>query len=194
MMKNFVWSMIHPVSFHKKVKTCWGFCLQQDVFYERPSTKITIKDMDEFTIGVKRGYYKIYQTFYEKENFLNYCYTTPKLSFALNSIREHSDLSRPSLDFNSMNVEILNYKVEYGLVKSNEKILGLWTPKCIQQEIMIGMVGPEYPSIWTYQPSRQIINVLYEFPNRKDVWTWQCCNVEDDNFFWNVKNINSILL
>jgi hypothetical protein len=150
--------------------------------------------MDEFKIGVKRGYYKIYQTFYKEENFLNYCYTTPKLSLALNSIREHSDLSRPPLDFNSMNVEILDYKVEYGLVKSNEKILGLWTPKCIQQEIMIGMIGPEYPSIWTYQPSRQIINVLYEFPNRKDVWTWQCCNVEEKNFFWNVKNINSILL
>ena len=58
---------------------------------------------------------------------------------------------------------------------------------------MIGMIGPEYQSIWNQQPIRKVVNVLYEFPERKDVWTWQC-NANTEQYYWNVKNINQILL
>lgn len=193
MIKKHVWPIIHPIGFHKKIKDCWGFCLQKDIFYKKPQKKIVFEDEDDFKIGARKGYSEIYKAFYKKDNFLSHCYTTPKLSIALNTLHQHLQHPCPELDLKCINVEILNIKVEYGLVKSNEKILGLWTPNCIKKEIMIGMIGPEYQSIWHQQPTRKVVNVLYEFPDRKDVFTWQC-SLDNEQYFWNVKNINQILL
>lgn len=197
MLKNFVWSVLHPVRFHYKIKDSWGFCSRNRVEMLEKNLKNdkndTLKKNCDFEIGVKNGYYQIYKSFYKKENFFSHCYTTPKLSFALNELSHYSQHSCPALDFNSLNIKILSSKIEYGLVKSNDKILGFWTPQCIEHEIMIGMIGPEIQSIWNQQQKRKVVQVLYEFPNRKDVWTWQC-SVHQKHYFWNVKNINQILL
>lgn len=193
-MKKLIWPILHPIRFTPHLMDCWGFTCQKNILIsDNPPKYNLLQNDDHFKEGVEKGYYEIFNAFYKKDNFLSHCYTTPKLSIALNTLHRHLHHSPPTLNFNCVNVEILNTSVEYGLVKSNEKILGLWTPNCIQQEIMIGMIGPEYQSIWHQQPIRKVVEVLYEFPGRKDVWTWQC-SANTEQYYWNVKNINQILL
>ena len=60
--------------------------------------------------------------------------------FALNELQSRLEHSPPVLDFQSLKVHILDTNIEYGILKTNDKILGLWTPKCIKQEVMIGMI------------------------------------------------------
>lgn len=193
-MKKIIWPILHPIRFTPYVKDCWGFTCQKNILiHHNPGKQNELQNDEHFKQGVERGYHEIFKAFYKKDNFLSHCYTTPKLSIALNTLQKHLHHRPPNLNFKLVNITVLNTITEYGLVKSNEKILGLWTPHCIQKEIMIGMIGPEYQSIWHQQPIRKVVHVLYEFPDRKDVWTWQC-SANSEHYFWNVKNINQILL
>jgi hypothetical protein len=193
-MKKIIWPILHPIRFTPYLKDCWGFTCQKNILISNNKQKqYKLQDEEHFKEGVEKGYYEIFNAFYRKDNFLSHRYTTPRLSIALNTLQRHLQHTPPNLNFKCINIEILNTHVENGIVKSNEKILGLWTPKCIEQEIMIGMTGPEYQSIWHQQPIRKVVNVLYEFPDRKDIWTWQCSE-NSEQYYWNVKNINQILL
>ena len=197
MIKTYIWPCFHRFKFHPRVKNCWGFLEQRDIYHKRRRCIGKIErecyNKEEFERGVIEGYKTIFNTYYEKENFLNVSYTTPKLSIALNELQSRLEHSPPVLDFQSLKVHILDTNIEYGILKTNDKILGLWTPKCIKQEVMIGMIGPEFQSIWHHQPIRENINVLYRFKNRYDIWTWQRC-LFTENSPWIVYNINNIIL
>lgn len=197
MIKKNLWPYIHRFQFHPRLENCWGFLNQNDIHLEPRKTMIFRNrkhiNKSEFKKGVKRGYKIIFDKFYQKENFLKYSYTTPKLSIALNYLHTYKYHPPPYLNFNRLHIHILNSNIEYGISKTNDKILGLWSTKYMKQEIIIGMIGPEFQSIWHQQPIRENINVLYYFPNRFDIWTWQRCLLTEDSP-WVIYNINNIIL
>ena len=162
MIKKKIWPIIHKFKLNPKRKDCWGFLDQKDIY------PINIKkiDIDHLTNGDLRdgliqGYKTIFNTYYRKDNFLNHLYTTPKLSIALNDLNQITKHEPPLLDFNSLKVYQLDSNIEYGLLKMNNKILGLWHPSYIKNEIMIGMIGHKFQSIWHQQPIRENKNILY---------------------------------
>lgn len=197
-------SIIHPVHFrHYLLKDCWGFVSQEQLFYHKkndcysrvmhPNLELEKKvDLDNFKIGAKQGYKMVYQSFYQKENFLHRNYTTPKLSFALNYLQRSLNHRDPILNFKNLSIHVVHSYIEYGLVKSNDKILGLWTPNCIKKDILTGMIGPEFQTNWHQQPIRQTVVVLYEFDSRKDIWYWQR-SLSTTQRPWIIYNINNIL-
>ena len=204
MMRQKLFSLIHPVHFrHYLLKDCWGFVSQEQLFYRKkndcyskmlhPTIEEQKKfDRNEFKIGATQGYRMIYQSFYQRNNFLESNFTTPKLSLALNYLQKTTKHKDPILNFKNVSIQILDSNVEYGLVKSNDKILGLWTANCIKKDFLTGMVGPEFQTNWHQQPIRQNVIVLYEFGNRKDIWTWQR-SFSVTKSYWIVCNINNIL-
>lgn len=204
MIRQKLFSLIHPVHFrHYLLKDCWGFISQEQLFYHKkkdcysrmmhPDLETRKKfNLNEFKIGVKQGYKMVYKSFYQKENFLHKNFTTPKLSLALNHLQKNLKHEDPILNFNNLSIHILHSNVEYGLVKSNDKILGLWTPSCIKKDILTGMIGPEFQTSWNQQPIRQTVIVLYQFDNRRDIWTWQR-SLSTPQRNWVIYNINNIL-
>ena len=197
MIKKNIWPFFHRFRFNKNIKDCWGFLEQKDIYPIKRKcirgTKTNYDLSNECKEGMVQGYKQIYNTYYKRDNFLNYLYTTPKLSIALNKLNQITNHEPPLLDFNSLKVYQLNSNIEYGLSKMNNKILGLWTPSYIKNEIMIGMIGPEFQSIWHQQPIRENKNILYQFKNRMDIWTWQRCLLTK-NSPWVVYNINNIII
>ena len=199
MLKKKIWPIFHKFKINPKVKDCWGFLDQKDIYpMERKCMgkgEIVMNESEKniFKKGVIKGYEEIYNTFYKRGEFLDNLYTTPKLSLALNELNMIREHQAPILDFNSVEVYILNSNVEYGLMKMNDKVLGYWTPAVMKQEIIIGMIGPEFQSIWHQQPIRENKNILYKFQNRIDIWTWQRCLLTK-NSPWVVYNINNIII
>lgn len=198
MIKKYIWPILHPIRFHSRIHDTWGFFLKEDIHLLKRNlvqekNKTEQKQRKDFETGVKQGYYQIYNSFYKKQNFLFQNYTTPKLSIALNILQRHFIHSTPLLNFDSLDVKVLNSSVEIGFAKSNDKILGFWNTSCIQNEIMIGMIGPEYQSIWNQQPLCENVNVLYKFDNRIDIWQWQR-SLTSEKYSWQVSNINGILV
>ena len=72
------------------------------------------------------AYKIIYNTYIENKDFLDFCYATPSLSNALNQLRNSSNISSLSKEINIKNINIIDSWFEFGLTKSNSKILGFY--------------------------------------------------------------------
>ena len=190
------------IKYNPKVMNQWGFLTQYQINKldhkkeKGISDKLNEKyffDKKEFKIGTKKGYNVIFDTYYKNQNFFDFCYTTPSISFALNQFRNYNIHYPPLLNFNSIDVKIINSWLEYGIAKSNHKIFGLWDNDYIQHQIIAGSIGPEAFHIWSQQPIKQKVKVLYKFDNRIDVWIWERC-IMKENSPWIVYNINNFLI
>ena len=196
-MREYLWSSFYRIQWNKNLSPQWGWnsyrnkTIPKGIYYEEDNIFF---NKNEFKEGVKRGYKIIFHSFYERKNFLYLPYATPKLSIGLNILHTNQFYSKkPDLDFQSVKVDILGSWTEYGLQKSNEKILGMWDRDFIYHEICTGCIGPEVQHIWDQKPIRQNVKVLYQFSNRQDIWIWQRCLIKK-NYRWNVYNINNILI
>lgn len=191
------------IKFHPKVLNQWGFFSQYQInklnhkkekgICENSLDERHLFDKTQFQNGVKVGYNKIFHSYYNNEDFLDYCYTTPAMSFALNHFRSYNNHSPPNLNLNSINAEIVNSWLEYGIAKSNHKILGLWDNDYIKHQIFTGIIGPEAFEIWGQQPIKQKVKVLYKLDNRIDIWIWERCLMKEQSP-WIVYNINNFLI
>lgn len=207
-MKNIIWPMIHKFTLHSNiciVKYPWGFISQDKILsitnQSLPKTRyilsekcneMYILDNSNFLDGVKNGYNIIYDKFKNKENFLDYNYTTPKLSCALNFIRGKIK-NEINIDSNNIKVEIIAIWESIGNSKSNNKLLGLWDSEYIKHQIIAGSIGPEVSYIWDQKPIKQTVRVLYKLNDRVDLLDWERCLMVND-YEWKVSNINNIII
>ena len=213
-MKRIVWPLLHRYELNSKLnikKNPWGWISQEDIIKlsknKIPKTNASsfsfndwedrsIIDNLEFKKGVKLGYKCIINSFYKKDNFLENCYLTPKLSIAVNDINDiileqNIKYEKPELKFKE--IKNLGSWVEIGISKSNSKILGFWDKEFIKKEIITGGIGPEIKYLWDQLPLKQKVRVLYKLQNRIDIFEWERCLIEED-YEWKVSNINNIIV
>lgn len=145
----------------------------------------------EFCEGSIQAYKSVLDLYKNNGNFLSVQYATPSLSIAINSLLKNKFRSTnfaPEI----IDVKILDTWVEEGIVYSNEKILGLWNSNEFKDEFINGIVGPEMSDMWFPKKYKQIVKVLFISRNRKDVWLFEKCLIENSN--WNITNINEIII
>ena len=104
------------------------------------------------------------------------------------------------ISVNNLNYETINNpmfltsRLEFKkFVKSQKKFLGLYDENEFIHEIIAGMIGPEFQSIWDQQSIKQKVRLLIELENRNDVFEFELnLMVHNDN--WQLCNINRIII
>jgi hypothetical protein len=143
-------------------------------------------DEKEFKDGCSHVYYKIFDRFQKKKDFLDKNYCTPSLSIALNILNNCliKTIQSPKIQ----KIEILDYWIEYEPTFSNHKFLGLWTNREMKLEFYKGLVGPETD---LGSPLKRRVKVHFISADRHDIWI-----LEQDLYEleWQVCNINHVLL
>jgi len=205
-LKNMVLQSFHQKNLHKKscpISFPWGWRSQECIdkmISERFSTKVIPDDSiidnsyiykTNFTLGAKQGYYTIYQAYMENENFLNYSYTSPSLSLAINYlITLRKEKSKLNLD--NIKVDIIDNWIEKDTINSRDKILGFYDKDELIHHLIAGGVGPEFLDLWDQTGYKQIVRVKYILDDRIDIWDWER-DIIDENMPWQVRNINNII-
>ena len=138
------------------------------------------------------AYKIIYKSFINNQDFLNYLYTTSPLSIALNNIRNNKDIEKLDKDINIHNVEIIDNWFEYGLIDTNNSIFGINNKNHLINELIIGIVGPEFKILWDKKPIKQKVLIKYYSENYVDILEWERY-VSFKNQDWYVSNINNII-
>tara|TARA_B100000161_G_scaffold105192_1_gene74426 strand:+ start:2832 stop:3485 length:654 start_codon:yes stop_codon:yes gene_type:complete len=161
---------------------------------------IVQKNLDEFIEtdflnGSILAYNIIYKGYLDNINFLNYQYTNPKLSIALNEIRNNTSndliLNLPN-KININKYSVLSNVIKDEITTDNFKIFGLYNSNELVQELVTGAIGPEVSHLWDRRPIKQVINVIYESDHYYDILEWER-DLLEDNPQWHVSNINKII-
>lgn len=139
------------------------------------------------------AYKTIYKCYIKQKDFLDYCYTTPSLSLALNDLRDKSNIDDLPSVINITDVKIIKSWYEFGLTKSNDKLMGFYNKEEIIHELTAGALGPEVRKVWDQQGVKQKIKVLYESDDYVDILEWER-NMMIPDQDWQVSNINHILI
>lgn len=141
------------------------------------------------------AYNLIYKTYLKKNDFLDYEYTTPKLSITLNELRTdigNNIISKLPIEIKVNKSKILNKNIKNEITTNNFKILGYYDKCEIYDEISIGMIGPEIRHLWDQKPVKQVVNVSYKSDRFYDILEWER-DLTTKNPEWQVSNINNIL-
>lgn len=138
------------------------------------------------------AYKIIYESFINKKDFLDHLYTTSSLSIALNYIRNNEDITQLDKYININNVEIVDNWFEYGIINTNNSIFGINNKQHFINELVTGMIGPEFKILWDKKPIKQKIIVKYYSENYIDTLEWERY-VCIENQHWYVSNINNII-
>ena len=133
----------------------------------------------------------IYNTYLENEDFLDYNYTCPSLSIALNSLRKECIINNLDNYIDVKKVSILGSWLENGIIKNNN-IFNKENKNIITNDIIAGMIGPEFKTIWDNVNIKQKVRVLYISEQYYDIVDWER-NINVKNPQWQVYNINGIL-
>lgn len=178
------------------LKYPWGWkdksLLKQIIFNKTKKNNI---NHIEFINNTIHPYNLIYKSYLNKIDFLDYEYTNPSLSIALNKLRNNIDetiISKLPKEIVLTNTKILNNQIINSRLTCNSKFLGYFSKNQILNEIAIGMIGPEISHIWDEKPTKQIISVLYESDFFYDILEWER-DLTLDNPEWQVSNINYII-
>jgi len=212
-MKRIIWPYLHRFNFNRNLsvrENPWGWIPQEIINNiansNIPKTESNLffpEDWEDrqkfyeihFKNGAKIGYNMVKKSFYEKDNFLENYYLTPKLSLALNNINSFiaEKNIRNKMETTKINdIEILGSWVQIGITKTNKKFLGMWDKEFIKHELITGSIGPEIRHLWDQKPIKQTIRVLYKLDNRIDIFDWERCLITD-NYEWTVSNINNVI-
>lgn len=213
-MKNIIWPLVHKFTLQNNlciIKYPWGWIPQKEIteFMNEPIPKTrNIAFFPEyweerefyhqyhFRDGARVGYKTIFNSYFNKEDFVNKYYTTPKLSLAINYFNyllHDIDINTPNINMEDMNIKILGSWISTGNATTNNDLLGLWNKEFIKKELVTGAIGPEIKHLWDKKPIKQTVRVLYELNDRIDIWDWERCLI-DDSHTWTVSNINNILV
>ena len=138
------------------------------------------------------AYKIIYNSFINNKDFQDYLYTTPSLSIALNNIRDNKDITKLDKYININNIEIVDNWFEYGIVNTNNSIFGINNKDHLINELIIGMIGPEFKILWDKKPIKQKVLIKYYSENYVDILEWERY-VSFKNQNWCVSNINYII-
>ncbi len=175
------------------LKYPWGW---KSKYYKQKiitSSSYDINLNNNFKEGSEYAYKKIYNTFIENKDFLNYCYTSPNLSNVLNDIRSSVNIDNLENNIEIRSSKILNIWNVNDFFYNNHKILGLYNNHEIFHQLSAGIIGPEVRHIWDQQPSKQIVRVLFESNKCFDI-----VDFESDKMLlqeeWQICNINEIIV
>ena len=199
-MKKQILKLFHKFKLCPKLKHPWGYnCNKYKINKNIICPYFKSKDNREFLNQLTfkthstNAYKLIYNSYLLNIDFLDYNYTTPSLSLALNELRNKSNIDNLPTNINIKNVVIIDSWYEYGITKSNDKFMGMYNKSQIVHEITAGILGPEAFNIWDQQGIKQKIKILYESDHYLDVIEWER-DMMLPNQVWQVCNINQILI
>lgn len=199
-MRKLIFNLIHREKLCNKINynnLSWGWKSPKDIqeiinnshiLFDKYSNN-KIDDVKTFTVGCKLAYEIIFHGYQNKIDFLDYNYTCPKLSIALNKLHSLKSISeRNFIDIDS--VQILGCQLKYGFVSETNKIFGLWSRDEMIKEITTGMIGPEFSHYWDQLPRKLCVRTIVT----SDIYT-DVVDFESDykNINWHVSNINEII-
>lgn len=206
-LKNIVLQTFHRKDLHQKccpILFPWGWRSQEcinkiisDKVEYGVEPDLFIRDnayiyKTNFTLGVKQGYNIIYQGFMDNIDFLQYSYTSPSLSIALNHLNSNRE-KESIIDTSEIKVKILANWIETNTINSKDKILGFYNKDEMIHHLIAGGIGPECSDLWDQTGFKQIVRVKYILDNRIDIWDWER-DIIDENLPWQVRNINNIIV
>ena len=182
------------------LKHPWGWkdeSILRQIIFDKPKINY-IGDFNnvEFINNTIYPYNLIYKSYLNNIDFLDYEYTNPRLSIALNKLRGDIDaniiFSLPK-EIVLKNIKVLNNVIGNSHTTCNSKFLGYFTKNQILNEITTGMIGPEMSHIWDANPTKQTVTVLYESEFFYDILEWER-DLTSDEPNWQVSNINYIII
>ena len=156
-MNNLLKSLL-KIKYSKKIKNNLFWGINDNIL------KNTIKhyDFDEeyFINNSIEGYKLVYKSYIDNINFLDYQYTSPQLSIALNALRNYefnSILIEDYIDeIDINNVKIINHWYDEGYVYQNKEIFP--NNKYLENQFTAGFIGPENKNLWDDIPIKENIN------------------------------------
>ena len=150
---------------------------------------------DQFKIDTIEPYNIIYKTYLDKKDFLDFQFTSPSLSLALNKLRDQLNektINKLPKFIDVKEVNILSNNIKYEFFTCNMKYLGYYNKKEIYDELTAGFIGPEIQHLWDKKPEKQVITVSYKSKDYYDIIEWERdLSLEDP--LWQVSNINYII-
>ena len=161
----------------------------------RKELKYKYFNENEFLLNSSDAYKLVYNSYKNNIDFLDYEYTNPKLSIALNSLRNKNCNKLFNKLPNKINIDkstILSIYVKKEITTNNFKFLGYYNDQEIIHELSAGIIGPEIQHIWDQKPNKQIINVLYKSDLFYDIVEWEC-DLSQNDPNWQISNINKII-
>lgn len=187
--------------FHQS-KICNNICLKKYPWGWKkikniPEVSVTSDniDLNQFKDNTIEPYNIIYNSFIKNKDFLDYQYTNPKLSIALNNIRrivKDKTINKLPNKIKVDEIKILDKKIIPELFTCNYKYLGYFTKQEIYDEITTGFIGPEIQHLWDKKPSKEIITLSYKSDTFYDIIEWER-DLSVDEPSWQVSNINYII-
>lgn len=161
---------------------------EPNVVYERKY--IHEYKLNEYTENI---YNKTYYAFFNNYDFLNSNLFCPKLANGLNYLRKYSNIYEIDKSPKIKDVQLLGNWIKYGRVKNQNKFLGMYDENEFIHEIITGMIGPEFRSIWDQQSIKQKARLVIKLEDRKDVFEFER-NLMNHNDNWQLCNINRIIV
>ena len=110
----------------------------------------------------KNMYSDIHFSVLKKKDFFYKDYLNPEISYILNEASKNINIPIDENKIEFKNVEIIDNYNSYGIVRSNNKLLGFFDKSELFHEISVGMIGPEISSIWDNRPIKQNVIVSIE--------------------------------
>lgn len=146
--------------------------------------------LNEYTENI---YNKTYYAFFNNYDFLNSNLFCPKLANGLNYLRKYSNIYEIDKSPKIKDVQLLGNWIKYGRVKNQNKFLGMYDENEFIHEIITGMIGPEFRSIWDQQSIKQKARLVIRLEDRNDVFEFER-NLMNHNDNWQLCNINRIIV
>lgn len=215
MWRQFVLNLFHENKICEKIcnrKYPWGWkskdtilnykkllnnCKDNHLNIKETIVKKNLNEFNEtcFLKGSILAYNVTYKAYLNNTNFLNYQYTNPKLSIALNEIRNNTPedllINLPN-KIKVNNSIILSNVITNDFTTDNFKLFGYYNKDEVMHQILSGAIGPEITHIWDQLPVKQIINILYESDDYYDIIEWERdLTLEEPE--WHISNINLII-
>lgn len=121
-----------------------------------------------FEIGAKKGYKILLEGYNSKIDFLDYYYTNPSLSIALNNLNKNNKIDNICTE--NIKIKIIDNRIEKNTINTNFNYFGFFDKNELLHNLIAGGLGPE----WTH------------------IWDWER-NIIDNNYTWQIRNINEII-
>lgn len=203
MLKKNILYLLHESNICKRICTItypWGWKDKTLITNQKNYLQKKVKmnnlvdnfNENEFIKNTIYPYNLIYKSYLENIDFLDYGYTNPSLSIALNKIRSTSKLPQLPNSINIKDVKVLSNEIKEEITTCNFKYLGYFDKEQIIHELSAGAIGPEVQHIWDQRPIKQVVNLLYESDNYYDIVEWER-DLMLLNPSWQVSNINNLV-
>ena len=148
-------------------------------------------DIDNFRHNSSQAYELIYKKYIDKEDFLNYNFTSFPLSITLNYLNYSSNVDFIKDKLYVEENEITDIYFKHSFVESNEIKFSDYKEHLLNN-LCAGIIGPETTLYWDKIQTKQIVRVIYYSEDFFDIIDWER-DITYPNKKWQVANINEII-